>query len=141
MRLSKGFTLIELVLVILIASILAAFAMAKVGLFSGIQEAGAAQSFSGFISGAQRLAIANRRNIYMVHSASKIDACYDALCATPATNFDGSAMSLAVPTGSITYTSASYYFDPQGRPSFSGSFSVVYSGQTVHIEPDTGLVW
>lgn len=137
----SGFTLVELVMVILIASILSVFAMAKAGLFNGWQEAGLGQAMSSQLMAAQRLALANKTSVFIVIASQSIMACYDAGCFAPCLNLDGSLMSLAAPSGSIVSTSAGFFFDAEGRPSFSGPFSISYAGSVVNVEPETGLIW
>lgn len=140
MRHSRGFTLIEMVMVILIVAILSVVAAAKSGFFSGWKEAGTAQLVAGSIGAAQELAIANRRTVYVVFTATTMSACYDAACASPCRSLDGSAMVLSAPSGAFQYTAASFSFDAQGRPSFSGIFSIIYNGQTTAIQPETGVI-
>lgn len=140
MKTRQGFTLIELVMVIVIASILSVFAMAKVGLFSGWQEAGAAQALTSYVFAAQRLAIANKANVYVVATSTLVRACYDAACATPCSNIDGTAMAISAPSGSFVASSSSFYFDSQGRPSFASAYTLTYGSTTVRVEPETGLI-
>lgn len=137
----RGFTLIEMVMVIMIASILSAFAMAKSGLFSGWQETGAAQSVASHLFAAQRLAIANRSTVYVLVGSTTLRACYDAACSTPAYSIDGSLLSLSAPSGSFAATVSSFSFDSQGRPSTAAANLIVYNGVTVRVEPETGLIW
>lgn len=138
---NSGFTLIELVMVILIASILSVFAMAKTGFFGGWQEAGAGQSMSSHLLAAQRLALSNKSPVFVVIATQSIKACYDGACSSPCLNLDGSPMVLSMPSGAIAATSTGFSFDAEGRPSFAGSFSIAYAGSTVNIEPETGLIW
>ena len=138
---NAGFTLIELVMVVLIASILSVFAMAKAGLFGGWQEAGAGQAMSSHLLAAQRLALANKSPVFIVIASQSIRACYDSACASPCLNLDGSTMSLSMPSGAIVATSTGFSFDAEGRPSFVGAFNVSYAGSSVNVEPETGLIW
>lgn len=136
-----GFTLIELVMVILIISILAVFAAAKGSLFSGWREAGTSQAVASHLGAAQRLAIANRRVVYVQVGASALRACYDSACASPCFNLDGTALALLAPSGSFSATASLFSFDSQGRPSFGTPFSITYNGNAVNVEPESGLVW
>jgi prepilin-type N-terminal cleavage/methylation domain-containing protein len=137
----NGFTLIELVMVIMIAAILSVFAIAKVGLFNGWQESGAGQAMSSQLMAAQRLAIANKNQVFIVVAAQSIKACYDAGCSVPCLNIDGTPMVVFMPSGAIISTASSFSFDSEGRPSFLGAFSIAYAGTTVNVEPETGLIW
>ena len=141
MQRSLGFSLIELIMVITIAAILSVFAMAKISFFTGWKEAGVSQSVAANLHAAQKLAIANRANVYVVVGAGSLRACYDAACLTPGYNIDGSIMTLATPSGSFTATTTNFFFDPSGRPSSTAVNLITYNGSTVTIEPGTGLIW
>ena len=140
MRQERGFTLIEMVMVMLIIAILSVFASAKAGLFSGWKEAGAAQMIPVLIGSAQELAVANRATVFLAFSSSAISACYDAACANPCRNIDGTALSISAPSGQFEYTSSSFSFDAQGRPSFLAPFTISYNGQSTTIQPETGAI-
>ena len=136
-----GFTLIELIMVLLIASIMAVFSMAKVGVFSGWSEAGVAKELAFLVHSSQNLAVTNHRTIFMIITSMNVMACYDAACVKPASNYDGSILSLAAPSGSFTATAGGFSFDTLGRPSFSAVFTIGFGSETVSIEPETGLIW
>jgi MSHA pilin protein MshC len=139
-----GFTLIELIATMAIVSILAVFAGAKADLFSGIDDAGAAQSMAAYVGAAQRLAIANRRSVWVAITPNSLSVCYDSACAVPCASMDGRPMRLSSPSGAFMAPAAALMFDTQGRPSFSGGpgpFVINHGSQSVRVEPETGLTW
>lgn len=143
MRNKAGFTLIELVMVILLTGILAVFAAPKAALFNSMDSAGASDEILSVVSGAQKLAIASRQPIWVVSSSASVRACYDAACARPATRFSGEPLSVSAPNASypIAASVAAFSFDAQGRPSVSAQATIDCYGKRVRIEPETGLVW
>ena len=137
----KGFTLIELIMVMLILSILTIFSLNKISLFSGWNEAGVAKEIAFILHSAQNLAIANHRNIFVLMSSSNVSVCYDIACVNPAKSVDGKILMLSPPSGSFTYTTSSVSFDSKGRPSFSGGPLISYGSESVSLESETGLIW
>jgi MSHA pilin protein MshC len=135
-----GFTLIELVMLIAIVSILAVFSVAKIGLFSGWDQAGVGQAMNAHLILGQRIALANRRAVYVVADASSIKLCYDAACVVPCKKLDGSNLFLSSAGGTFQ-GATSFYFDAQGRSSNSSIISITLAGSTVNVEPRTGVIW
>lgn len=142
-RVSTGFTLTELVVVIIIATILSAFAIARINTREFDSE-GYANRAAAMIRYAQKLAISQRRTVWVVISGNALSLCYgDAACGggavrePPGTN----AFSYAAPSG-VTLTGTTFSFDPLGKPSAGGSVTVT-DGATPHtltIEAGTGYV-
>ncbi|MCZ7563963.1 MAG: prepilin-type N-terminal cleavage/methylation domain-containing protein [Burkholderiales bacterium] len=141
-RASRGFTLAELVAGILIAAILAAGASA---LFSRLtfETAGFADQLRSTVAYAQKVAIAQRRTVFVVTTAGSAAACYDAGCATPIASPTGSALVLTAPSGVTVSPATSFSFNGLGQPSFGAALTLSVTGdgaRSFTVEPDTGYV-
>lgn len=142
MKQKRGFTLIELVMVILITGILSVFLMPKASFFNNMDSAAAADKISSILSTAQKNAIASRRTIWIVTTASSLKACYNASCTQPVTGIGGDAISMSSPTGTgIVTSNSSFTFDGLGRPNATANVVITYFGRTVTVEQETGLIW
>lgn len=140
---SAGFTLTELVVVIVVASILAAFAVARINTLSFDTE-GYANQASAMVRYAQKLAISQRRTVVVVTTLSNIRLCYtDSTCASQVQEPPGtSAFSKNAPTG-VSLSAGNVSFDALGKPLAAGAITVTASGEptrTITIEAETGYV-
>jgi MSHA pilin protein MshC len=142
-----GFTLIELVVVIVIATILAAFAFARISTKSFDAE-GFANRAAAMTRFAQKVAVSQRRTILVEASGNTLRLCYsntacDAGCVTPVHEPPGTnAFSFHAPSG-IAIADASFCFNPLGRPSAATNLSITASGEptrTIIVEAETGYV-
>lgn len=136
-----GFTLTELVMVMVLISILAIYLVPRLNALSGWGAQATADRIASVISAARRVAIATRHPIYIQLSTDKIRACFDVSCTNSAMDVTGSVIELNAPSDAIFTTNAtSFFFDPGGRSS-STTPILIQMGQTkVSIEPITGLV-
>jgi MSHA pilin protein MshC len=142
-RRALGFTLAELVIVIVIAAILAAIAIPQFNL----REIDAAWFHDQVRSGvryAQRTAVAQRRCVFVSVTATKLSLLYgDAGCAItaiPVTDLaTNQAFELTAPAG-VTLGAAPnpFSFNGLGQPSSAASVSV--DGKTVTVNAETGYV-
>lgn len=140
-KLVGGFTLIELVVVIAIATILAAFAIARINT-KAFDTEGYANQVAASVRYAQKLAIAQRRTVFVVAIASNIKLCYsDATCATPVREPPGTDdFSKNAPSG-VTLSPASFSFSALGRPSGATTITVTGDGsKAITIAAETGYV-
>ena len=139
---AAGFTLTELVVVIIIATVLAAFAIASINTQSFDTE-GFANRAVAMVRYAQRVAISQRRTVFVVISAGNLRLCYiDSTCATPVHEPPGAnAFSYNAPSGVTLSNMATFSFDSLGRPSSGGTLKV--TGDVVRdivVEAETGYV-
>ncbi|WP_205617015.1 pilus assembly FimT family protein [Pelomicrobium methylotrophicum] len=140
-RLAGGFTLVELVIVIVILGVLAVAVLPK--FFERITFDARAfhdQALAA-VRHAQKVAIAQRRTVWVNVTASGIQVCYDPGCGTPVTDpVRGGALSVAAPAG-VSLSPASFRFDGLGRPSTGVSITVTGDvPRMIVVESETGYV-
>jgi MSHA pilin protein MshC len=142
-RHASGFTLAELVIVIVIAAILAAIAIPQFNL----REIDAAWFHEQVRSGvryAQRTAVAQRRCVFVSVTASQVSLLYGdpacAITATPVTDLaTNQAFVLTAPTG-VTLGAAPNPFSFNGLGQPSAAASVTVDGKTVTVNAESGYV-
>jgi MSHA pilin protein MshC len=145
-----GFTLIELVVVIVVAAILAAVAYNRIDV--NTVKAGAFKSeATAAIRYAQKLSVAQRRNVYVCVTASSLALHYSPGCNASVTNpVDGSAFAVSVTDAARKYASVlvtfspatTFFFDSLGRPNPATTIIVADSAgsQTITVEAESGFV-
>lgn len=148
-RPAAGFTLTELVMVMVIAAILSAFAIARINTQSFDTE-GFANQVSATLRYAQKIAISQRRNVAVAISAGAVALTYPdaplsgaALHKPPGVDpFTVSKPSGATLTGTLVGTTVT--FSALGKPSPGGGTIIVSGGDiapiTITIEAETGYV-
>jgi len=139
---SRGFTLLELVTVILILGILAAVAAANFDQKS-IDQTWFLEQVKSALRYAQKTAIAQRRLVYVAVNPSapyQLSLCYDASCASPLNTLTtGSAFVLTPPSGVILSASSSpFSFNGLGQASAAVTLSV--NGRSATVVAETGYV-
>jgi MSHA pilin protein MshC len=125
----KGFTLIELVMVMVLVGILAIAVVPRFSSQSTFTARAFADQSKSMVRYAQKLAIAQNRNVYVRLNGVNIALCFDAACATvvppPAavTTASGSCTTnwfCATSPSGVAYAVApatpSFYFSPLGKP-------------------------
>ncbi len=143
MKRARGFSLIELVVTIVIATIIAAIAIpsftdseSKATWFHEQVKAG--------VRYAQRQAVAQRRAVYVVVQASQVQLCYDPACplAQQLTQIaTGAPYTLTAPSGvTITATTTPFSFNGLGQPSPIAGVSLSVGGKGITVTAETGYV-
>ena len=133
----RGYSLIELVLVLVIAGILAAVVIPRFNQ----PEVDASWFFEQVKAGvryAQRQAVAQRRTVYVVVDATTLRLCYDAGCASPVSDFAKAANYVLTAPSGVSLTPVSFSFNGLGQPSAPATFSV--GALPVNVVAETGYV-
>jgi MSHA pilin protein MshC len=147
-----GFTMIELIVVMIIVGIMAVAVIPRMSLLGGFDAVGYADQIEAYLRYAQKSALAQRRNVRVVVSSDPSTApllCVAAL-ATDACPASCAASNLSYP---VTYRPASgvqltgassFCFDTMGRPSAVQSIAFKDSSgtlaKTVVVEAETGYI-
>lgn len=148
----RGFSLIELIIVIVLLGIVAAVAIPRWRGGSGFEERAVRDQIVAALRYAQKSAVAARRTVCVTFSSSPSRVDFTISAAYPAANCaggaalagpDGTAHSV-VPNGGVTFSSsvASLTFDAAGRASSGASITVTGLPLTlaITVESETGYV-
>lgn len=134
--------MIELIMVIVIGAALAVVTMPKMGLFEGVDVAGAGHWMEAVLSAGQKRAIATRRVVWIEINPSQVRACWDAGCSTPLVDLSGASLVAVAPSGATFGASVNRFaFDATGNSSEAGMVNVQLGSRVVHVEAGTGLIW
>lgn len=140
----NGFTIIELTMVIILVSVLAVVAVARLSHVDSFQAYGFFDATKAAVRFAQKVAVAQRTNVVVVVNPASIDLCYTSpACASPVIDpATGQAMTLTAPTGVSVSGPASVSFDGLGRANTGATITVSGAGMTrkLVVEPETGYV-
>jgi len=134
----KGFTLIELVIVMLLVGILAAYAVPRLDI-AGFRSAGFHQQAITSIRFAQKQAISSGCSVSVAINASSCDLNWsgcagNASLVNPASG-DTNFCADSTPTGAVS--TINFTFNRIGSPSAAQSFSI--DGRTIVVEANTGF--
>ena len=134
---NKGFTLIELIVIIVIVGIVALIAAPR---FFSQPTFDAARFHDESISAVrygQKIALAQRTNVYVVTNALSVALCYDTACTTAVREPADNAAFVVNAPNNITLTGASFSFTSQGQPaSFVASPIALAANTTLTIIGD-----
>lgn len=138
--------MVELILVIVIAGILAAVAVPRLVGRNSFDTRGFTDQLAATVRFAQKLAIAQRRDVYVQLTASAATLCYDAACANFAPGPGGEKPFTVTAPGGVAIASAAGMldFDAGGRPvNLTGRLDIQVNGagaNHVYVEQETGFV-
>lgn len=146
----KGFTLVELVVVISVMAILAAVAAPRFANVDIFETRGNAGLLSSALRYAQKTAIAQRRVVYVVYKATApkgIDLCFSSNCSQRVVNPEnGNGYSLVF-SPMVEVSAVSFAFDSLGRPIPNNNTVLSLTNKrnsnqtvTINIEADTGYI-
>jgi len=142
-RLAAGLTLVELVVVIVIAVILSALAIARINT-QAFDTEGSANRIAAMVRYAQKVAVSQHRTVAVVIAGNNIKLCYaDTVCSggmlhePPGTG----DFSFTTPSG-IALAGTSVTFSALGKPT-PGPVTITVTGdgtKTITIAAETGYV-
>jgi MSHA pilin protein MshC len=134
MKPSTGFSLLELVVTLVIAGILAAL---SIPYFTDSESKTTwfHEQVKAAVRYAQRQAVAQHRLVYVCISAAQVKVGYDGACLSDITSYR-----LTVPAGVPLGPSGSFSFDALGRPSSGTNITLNVGGKTVTVWAETGYV-
>jgi MSHA pilin protein MshC len=139
-RPAPGFTLIEIVVVLVIATILTVFAISQINLRE-IDTAWFHDQVRAGVRYAQRTAVAQRRQVFVVVEAGpRLALCYADPCGTRVTDLStGSNFLVNAPTGvALSISVSPLSFNGLGQPSSGATLNV--GGRTITVNAETGYV-
>ncbi len=147
---ARGFTMIELIIVISLIGILAAVGASRLGGNDELKARAFVNDMGQVLSAGQRMAVAQRRTVYaqLVVNPGSLTLCFDAACTQPVAAAPGGETVLRAPSGMALQTSSTaFFFDGIGRPSVAAPLtlsllaadgSALLMGVT--LQPETGYV-
>jgi len=135
-----GFTLTELVVVMVISVILAAFAAARINVTSFRTE-GFANEIGATLRYAQKIAVSQRRNVAVAVSGNTLSLTYPDLGGAAVRKPPGTDPFTVSAPSDVTLTGPSLTFSALGSPSAGGTFTVTGDvPRTITVEAETGYV-
>jgi MSHA pilin protein MshC len=143
----SGFSLVELIVVLILVGLLSVIAMAKLSDRTSFEALGYFNQVQALTRYAQKVAVGQRRSVFVVDNAGAIAVCYDAACAAAVADPAGSCGLAASPPSGVAYafSAGSFSFDGLGRPSPNSSHAITITAsgepaRVVTIEAETGYV-
>jgi MSHA pilin protein MshC len=144
-----GFTMVELIVTMIIIGILAVVVLPRFDLLKGFDEIGYRDKVRATLEYARKAAVAQRRNVQVDMAAGNLSVTIasDIPEGAAASTFNRNLLlpginshTFAAPTGVTLSPSTTLSFDPLGRPSAAGSFTITGIAQPIIVEAETGYV-
>ena len=140
--------MVELVLVMVVSGILAAVAVPRMIGRNSFDTRGFADQLTATVRFAQKLAIAQRRDVFVQMTANDATLCYNATEPCPAASRapgpgGEKPYTLNTPTGVAIAPVGVLAFDAGGRPNIAAQLAIQVNGTGTHailVERETGYV-
>ncbi len=141
---TTGFTLVETIVVLVILGILALVAIPRFFARADFDALAFYDRSLAAVRYAQKVAIAQRRLVFVVPTATTVSVCFDsAACSTPVIDpSSGSALAVSAPAGlSVSSSAGNISFNGLGQPSAGTTFTISGTpARTFTVEQETGYV-
>ena len=153
---SRGFTMIELIVVMIMIGILSVVAIPRMNLIGGFDEIGYRDQVIAALEFSRKSAVAARRYVCVTRADNTLSFTIDnnmpesmgpvPSCPTPHLNLPGSSVNTISPRGSTTLSGlTTLVFDPLGRATvLPGGGSLTVTGESVvmlTVDSGTGYVY
>jgi MSHA pilin protein MshC len=141
----RGFTLVELIVVMLVVTVLGAVAMPRLTDRSALQERGFRDQLKAMLDHARKLAVAQQREVCVLIGATQASAVYVAggVCAPALPVSQPSAQGpfvLAVPPGMVLGGNLALRFNARGQPVPNINQNLTLGSLGLSISRETGIV-
>lgn len=143
----RGFTLVEMVVVIVIVGVLALAVIPRFVGKLGFEARGFFDEAQAMLRYGQKVAVAQRANVFVRLGGGTLELCYDAGCAARVLNpADQSPFARSAPSGvNIAASAAVFSFTPLGKPNPDAAvtYTITAAGEpvrTLTVERETGYV-
>ncbi len=145
-RPSRGFTMVELIVVICVMGIMATLAMTRSVDRTALHEKGFRDQLAAMLRHARKLAISQQRNVCVLLGPAQVSAVYaaGAVCnpaAPVAEPGNASPFVLAVPAGVVLAGPASVSFNASGQPSPNADQVINVGTQVLTVSRETGIAF
>ena len=139
---SIGFTLIELVMVIVIIGALSVTALPKFSDTSVFQSRGFADQVLATLRYAQKTAIAQHRNVCVGLAAASVTLTINNTACSANLNLPDRQINILTAPAGITLTTnqANLVFDANGNPSVTATITIPEVAAAITVEAETGYV-
>jgi MSHA pilin protein MshC len=149
MSAQRGFTMVELIVTMVIIGILAVVVLPRFDLLRGFDEIGYRDQVKATLEYARKAAVAQRRNVQVTLAIGSVSVTIasDIPEGAAANTFNrnlilpgSNSNTFPAPAGVTLSPATTLTFDPLGRPSAAGSFTISGVTQPIIVEAETGYV-
>jgi MSHA pilin protein MshC len=140
---NRGFTMVELITVLIIVGIIAAVALPKFFERGTYDSREFYDQVKATLRHAQKIAIAQRRFVCVAIAVNGVTLTYGATatCGSALTSAEGKSPYIVTsPTTDVTLNGAGFYFDALGRASAGSIITVSGYSPSITVEQETGYV-